>query len=124
VHNLASQERHVLPAAVRLPLPEGWIARAASEDIRISPMVRLELQYLHEIGRVSEPAVGVVDALHVALGLTVCNAAFAAVVREAESNRWTRDPFDRLIVGQAALQEAPLITKDATVHANYPAAVW
>lgn len=87
-------------------------------------MVRLELQYLYEIERVSEPAAPVLDALHAALGLTVCTAAFAAVVREAESHAWTRDPFDRLIVAQAALREAPLVTKDDSLHDHYPAAVW
>lgn len=97
---------------------------AGSEDIRISPMVRLELQYLYEIGRVTEPAAAVMDALHAALGLTLCSASFGAVVREAERHTWTRDPFDRLIVAQAALHEAPLVTKDETLHAHYAAAVW
>ncbi len=79
---------------------------AASEDVRISPMARLELQYLFEIGRVGEPAAVVVDALAAALGLTVCSASFAAVEHEAEKLDWTRDPFDRLIVAQAALRMA------------------
>lgn len=42
------------------------------------------------------------DALDSALGLTVCKAAFPAIIREAETQTWTRDPFDRLIVAQAA----------------------
>lgn len=96
----------------------------ASDDIRISPMVRLELQYLFEIGRVGQPPLPVLDALESALGLMICRAAFPAIVREAESQIWTRDPFDRLIVAQAALFDAPLVTKDATIHANYPRAIW
>lgn len=94
------------------------------EDIRISPMVRLELQYLFEIERVSHPPLLVLDAMEAALGLTVCKAAFPAVVREAEFQTWTRDPFDRLIVSQAALFDAPLITKDETIHANYQYVEW
>lgn len=97
---------------------------AGSPDIRISPMARLELQYLYEIGRVTEPAVTVVDALSAALGLTTCDTSFAAVVREAERHTWTRDPFDRLIVAQAAVHDAPLVTKDETLHAHYAGAVW
>jgi PIN domain nuclease of toxin-antitoxin system len=97
---------------------------AASEDLRISPMARLELQYLYEIGRVTEPAAAVFDALHAALDLRLCGASFGAVVREAERQRWTRDPFDRMIVAQAALHDAPLVTKDATLHAHYARAVW
>lgn len=95
-----------------------------SRDIRISPMVRLELQYLFELGRVSRPAVEVVDALQASLGLRVCDAPFAAVVREAEGESWTRDPFDRLIVAQASLHDAGLVSKDETLRANYGAAVW
>ncbi|MBA1146033.1 PIN domain-containing protein [Ectothiorhodospiraceae bacterium WFHF3C12] len=93
-------------------------------DIRVSPMVRLELQSLFEIGRVTSPPLPVLDALEAALGLSVCRASFAAVVRQAESRNWTRDPFDRLIVSQAALYDAPLITKDQTIHHNYSHAVW
>ena len=95
-----------------------------SGDIRISPMVRLELRYLFEIGRVGEPPLPVLDLLSSALGLTVCPAPFPAVAREAESQDWTRDPFDRLIVAQASLSDAPLVTKDATVHEHYSHAVW
>ncbi|WP_022947086.1 type II toxin-antitoxin system VapC family toxin [Methylohalobius crimeensis] len=95
-----------------------------NDDIRISPMVRLELQYLFEIGRVGKPPLPVLDALASALGLVVCKAAFPAIVREAESQTWTRDPFDRLIVAQANLFNALLVTKDATIHANYGRAIW
>lgn len=96
----------------------------ASQDLRISPMVRLELQYLHEIGRVTEPALTVVDELAATIGLRVCDAAFVTVVHEAEKLDWTRDPFDRLIVAQASLAEAPLVTKDRTLHAAYDDAIW
>lgn len=96
----------------------------ASDDIRISPMVRLELEYLFEIGRVTQPPIHVLDALEPALGLTVCKAPFPAVAREAERQDWTRDPFDRLIVAQAALFDAPLITKDSTIHEHYQQAIW
>lgn len=114
---LYAQGRDAIPA-----YSARWLEGAA--DIRISPMVRLELQYLYEIQRVDRPPLPVLDALEAALGLTVCQAAFPAVVREAEAQAWTRDPFDRLIVAQAALLDAPLITKDATIHAHYSKAVW
>ena len=87
-------------------------------------MVRLELQYLYEIGRVAQPPLPVIDALQSNLGLIVCDAAFPAIVRAAESQTWTRDPFDRLIVAQASLFEASLVTKDFTIQANYPHTLW
>ena len=95
-----------------------------TDDIRISPMVRLELQYLFEVGHVGQPALPVVDAMEATLGMRLCQASFPAVVREAEERNWTRDPFDRLIVAQAALFQAPLLTKDREIHAHYPRAVW
>jgi PIN domain nuclease of toxin-antitoxin system len=96
----------------------------AADEIRISPMVRLELQYLHEIGRLSEPPIPVLDALQATLGLSICTAPFPAVVRAAEMLSWTRDPFDRLIVAQAGLHDAPLVTKDSVLHRHYPACIW
>ena len=93
-------------------------------DVRISPMVRMELQYLYEIDRISEPPLPVLDILESLLGLTICNAPFPAIIREAEEHNWTRDPFDRLIVAQAALYNAPLITKDEVIHKHYPQAFW
>lgn len=108
----------------RAALPEAQASIEACNDIRISPMVRLELQYLFEIDRVSQSPLPVLDALEAGLGLTICKAAFPALVREAETHTWTRDPFDRLIVAQASLLDAPLITKDETIHANYTNATW
>jgi PIN domain nuclease of toxin-antitoxin system len=95
-----------------------------ADDLRCSPMVRLELQYLYEIGRTTEPALTVIDALQTSIGLTVCDAPFAAVVREAEAYAWTRDAFDRLIVAQAALRGAGLVTKNEFLHRQYDGAVW
>jgi hypothetical protein len=51
---------------------EAAAAVESADEIRVSPMARLELQHLHEIGRVSEPALPVLDALHAAIGVTVC----------------------------------------------------
>jgi len=87
-------------------------------------MVRLELRYLYEIGRLSEPPAPALDELRARLGLVECRAPFPAVVLEAEKQDWTRDSFDRLIVAQAAMHRAYLVTKDETIHAHYPYARW
>ena len=96
----------------------------AAAELRCSPMARLEVQYLFEVGRITEPALVVMDELAATLGMRICDTPFFAVVREAEQQTWTRDPFDRLIVAQAELNGAPLLTKDETIHAAYPRAVW
>lgn len=95
-----------------------------ADQIRVSPMVRLELQYLYEIGRVAQPATSVLDAMQAALGLRICDAPFPAVARAAEGETWTRDPFDRVIVAQSALRDAPLLTKDRMLHEHYDKALW
>ncbi len=95
-----------------------------AHELRISPMVLLELGYLCEIGRTAEPGDVVVERLEAEIGLHICNLPFPAVAQRALAQRWTRDPFDRVIVSQALLAEAPLLTRDRTIHANYPAALW
>ncbi|WP_199317478.1 hypothetical protein [Planktothricoides raciborskii] len=37
---------------------------------------------------------------------------------------WTRDPFDRLIVAHAAVNNNILLTKDRIILANYAQAQW
>ena len=99
--------------------------RAVEEgDLLVSPAVTLELQYLYETKRTSEPARRVIDDLRHRVGLRVCDLPFADVVNRALEQHWTRDPFDRIIVGQAALQEAALVSKDRHVRARYERAVW
>ena len=93
-------------------------------DLRVSPVVLLELEYLREINRVRADADAVLAELNRTVGLTVCPCGFHDVVVHARRQNWTRDPFDRLIVGQAAFGNAPLLTRDATIHANYPRAAW
>ena len=102
-------------------------ARAAIDEaleLRCSPMVRLEMQYLYELGRLTHPASEIFDSMSAALGVRVSDAPFFAVVREAEQQSWTRDPFDRLIVAQASVEGADLVTKDAAIQAAYSRAVW
>src|SRR5262245_52791412 len=47
------------------------------------------------------------------IGLQTCELPFVRVLDSALDQRWTRDPFDRLIVGQAAAAKSVLVTKDA-----------
>lgn len=95
-----------------------------SESILISPMVLLELDFLYEIKRTTCGSIVVFDYLKDRLGLAVCNKSFSNVVSQASLQTWTRDPFDRLITAQAALDAAILITKDEIIRANYNHARW
>jgi len=90
-----------------------------AEELHISPAVVLELQYLHEIDRMTVGANAIVQSLSAQLGLHVCDLQFAAVIESALEQSWTRDPFDRIIVGQATLNASALLTKDRTIRRHY-----
>lgn len=101
-------------------------ARAALEHdiLAVSPAVVLELQYLFEIGRVSEPARVVMEELRDRIGLSLAEADFQAVVSKALPQAWTRDPFDRLIASHALADDAPLLTADRQLREHVPTAFW
>lgn len=94
------------------------------EELLISPMVALELQYLRETGRLAVGADTIVRALQAQIGLRVCDVFFPTVVGAAIEQRWTRDPFDRIIVGHAAVAGSPLISKDRGIRRHYRRTVW
>lgn len=93
-------------------------------EVIISPIVRLELQYLYEIQRVSDDALTIIADLTRRIALKVCDKHFDAIIGEALSHAWTRDPFDRLIVANASLNNTLLITKDHNMRDHYPFAKW
>jgi PIN domain nuclease of toxin-antitoxin system len=95
-----------------------------TDVIFISPMVLLELDFLKEIQRITLGSRPVYDYLHDRLGLSICEKPFSAVVQKAAEQSWTRDPFDRLITSQAALDQNILITKDENIRKYYPHATW
>ncbi len=104
----------------------GSAARKAIEqqDLMVSPAAVLELELLHEIGRLRPTALKVVSALGHDAGLRVCELPFRIVVERALKESWGRDPFDRLIVANANANEAALITKDEKIHRHYGRSVW
>lgn len=87
-------------------------------------MVELELAYLHEVGKVTEPASAPLLALRESIGLEVLDVPFAKLVSVATDLTWTRDPFDRLIAAHAIVANAPLLTADQTLLDNLPLATW
>ena len=103
------------------------IARAAIDryEILLSPMVRMELEYLFELGRCPRPSSRVLEFLERTCDVTVCPLPFDRVARAACHESWTRDAFDRFIVAHArCAPDAYLITADETIRANYHRAVW
>ena len=93
-------------------------------DLLVSPMVELELQFLKEIGRLEAFSSQILESLRATTGLTICPLPFSRVIVEAAALDWTRDPFDRIIAGQSRAGQAPLLTKDQLLHKHFELARW
>ena len=94
-------------------------------DLLVSPIVLLEAEYLYEIERTYLSSKDVQFRMESDLNIRVCDLSFSRVVEAALNEKWTRDPFDRMIVSQArARNSAPLITADGRMRKHYPEALW
>lgn len=120
-------DTHVVVLATSSPrrLPKRALSLVRRADaLKISPATVLELQLLREIGRLNASPAQFIEAVAEALPLSVCERPFAAVANAALALSWTRDPFDRLIVAQAAIAECALVTKDETIRKHFSNARW
>ncbi len=90
-------------------LAQGSLARISAEaqkvleqaDLLISPMVLVELEYLYEVKRIKLPSRDIQLKIEHEIGVRVCDLPFPLVASVMVGERWTRDPFDRMIVAQA-----------------------
>jgi PIN domain nuclease of toxin-antitoxin system len=113
-------------------LYEGRVDRLGKEARRAiessnpvaSPAAVLELEFLHEIGKLKPSATRVMTALAAEIGLQICDMTFRTVVDRALHEDWGRDPFDRLIVANAKAASAALVSKDERILDNYARAIW
>ena len=96
----------------------------SDRDLMVSPAAILELELLHEIGRLQPRAGKLIGDLVTQIGLRVCDLPFSTVVNQALSESWSRDPFDRFIVAQAKANAGRLLTKDERIHRHYSRAIW
>jgi len=90
----------------------------------VSPMVRLELTFLHEIGRIRLGAGEILEALRAEIDLGPAETGWERVTSIASRLTWTRDPFDRLIAAHAIADDLPLLTRDARMLTHCPVARW
>ena len=102
------------------------VARRAieSEALLYSPIVKLELVYLRASKKLGVEIEAFFFKLENALNLHMSHSPFADLCQEAESITWTRDLFDRLIVAEATLHHAPLVTADRDIRQHYKKALW
>ncbi len=93
-------------------------------EVYISAIVRLELQYLYEIKRIKDEPDVIISDLSAHIGLKICNKNFNDIISITLTITWTRDPFDRIITANALLNNNILLSKDQNILNNYPYAKW
>lgn len=94
------------------------------EPVLVSPMVLLELEFLREIGHLGVGANLVIEELRGRIGLEIGDLDFRRVAASACEVSWTRDPFDRVIVGQAIAAGRGVLTKDRSIRRRFRSATW
>jgi PIN domain nuclease of toxin-antitoxin system len=91
----------------------------------LSATALLELEYLYELGRTKFRAQDILRKVEHETNLRLCVLPFATVAIAALDEKWTRDPFDRLIVANAKANGFSwLISADEKIALNYPRTVW
>ena len=87
-------------------------------------MVRLELQYLFEIGRIKAKPSKIIKSLSQSINLQISDRPLSNIIDEAFKISWTRDVFDRLMVAEAKAIGSGLITADDDIRKNFNQAIW
>ena len=96
-----------------------------SADLVVSAMVMLELEMLHEKGTIRYSGTRILSDLNQRIVISVCQLPMSVIIHSALQVKWTREPGDRLIVGNAiANNEAPLVTSDRRILDQYRNAIW
>jgi len=94
-------------------------------NIVISQFVRLELQYLYEIGRIKIKPDKIIGNLAREIDLTISECPLKNIIEEALRINWTRDVFDRLLVAETMRdQSSLLITADKKIREKFTQALW
>ena len=100
-------------------------ARIDDNNIVISQFVRLELQYLYEIGRIKIKPDKIVGALAREIDLRISDCPLDNIIEEALKINWTRDVFDRLLVAETMRnQSLLLITANKKIREKFIQALW
>jgi PIN domain nuclease of toxin-antitoxin system len=101
------------------------IAGIDDNDVIISQFVRLELQYLYEIGRIKVKPDKITEALVNEIDLRISECLLNDIIEEALKINWTRDVFDRLLVAETMRdQSSLLITADKKIREKFRQVLW
>lgn len=94
-----------------------WIGRYRPWGV--SPVSLLEIQFLAEVGRLAVRNPEFASAVMEDPRFVVDDVGLVALVRHALRFAWTRDPFDRLLVGHSSARRVPLCTLDGRIRTHH-----
>lgn len=103
--------------------PQPLLARMESADLVVSPIVRLELDLLHEHGKISSPASDLIDKVTIEVGVREDPTPLSRIVMAAVTPKKTwhnGDSYDRLILSAAIANQSILATKDGPLRRSFP----
>ena len=104
-------------------VPAALLERMEPADLVLSPIVRLELDLLHERKKIATAASDIIDKVAVEVGVREDTTSLARVVMAAVTPKrsWHNgDPYDRLILSAAIAGQALLVTKDVALRSAFP----
>ncbi len=93
-------------------------------QVCVSHIVRLEMKYLYEIGRIKQMPDVIISTLIDEIGLVYSVNSIERIVDLAIYLNFTRDPFDRIIVADASINNSTLISKDKFIKQHYKNTIW
>jgi PIN domain nuclease of toxin-antitoxin system len=97
--------------------PYAWLDRYLPWGV--SPVSLLEMQFLAETGRLELAGPEFYETLLGDSRFTLDEPPLFAIIRQALSLSWTRDPFDRLLAAHSLSRRVPLCTVDAALSRHH-----
>lgn len=85
----------------------------------VSPVSFLEIQFLHESGRIEARVPELIEAIGSDPRFTVDEVPLEALIIKSIGLSWTRDPFDRLLAGHSEARRTPLCTLDRRMRVEH-----
>lgn len=97
----------------------------AEAELYVPSCVWLEFDFQHQKNAIRNPSSQAVKHLLAKdFSLVTRTLDVGDLCAAAASLSWTREPFDRLIVGEAMALKLPLVTSDRTIREHYKKAIW
>lgn len=94
-----------------------WVREQA--PLGVSPVSLLEIQFLHEVGRIQARNPELTRAVAADPRFVLDEPPLLSLVERSLPLTWTRDPFDRLLCAHSELRRVPLCSLDRTIREHH-----